>query len=100
VLPFKERIKNLSIPHVGWNDIFKKKESKLLDNIKDGKSCYFVHSFYCDLVDKKEVVATTNYGFDFDSVIESGNIYGCQFHPEKSQHVGLTILENFSKIIC
>ncbi|MCX6762605.1 MAG: imidazole glycerol phosphate synthase subunit HisH [Candidatus Moranbacteria bacterium] len=100
VLSFKEKIANLPIPHVGWNDIFFKKESKLLNNVEDGASCYFVHSFYCDLTDKKEVASTTDYGFNFDSSIESGNIFGCQFHPEKSQRVGLAILENFSKIVC
>lgn len=97
-LPFNEKITNLPIPHVGWNNISKKKDSKILNNIEDGDSFYFVHSFYCDLTEKKEIAATTNYGFDFDSVIESGNIYGCQFHPEKSQRAGLTILENFNKI--
>jgi imidazole glycerol-phosphate synthase subunit HisH len=98
VLPFKEKISNLPIPHIGWNDISKKKESKLLTNIENKASFYFVHSFYCDLTDKKAVAATTDYGFDFDSVIESGNIYGCQFHPEKSQKNGMVILENFSEI--
>lgn len=100
VLPFGEKIKNLAIPHVGWNEIIKTKESKLLKDIKDDSSCYFVHSFYCDLANKKEVAATTEYGFNFDSAVEAGNIYGCQFHPEKSQQIGLKILENFSKIIC
>lgn len=100
VLPFREKIKELPIPHVGWNNIAKKKESQLLKNIENETSFYFVHSFYCDLVDKKEVAATTDYGFDFDSVIEVGNIFGCQFHPEKSQHLGLKILENFNRIVC
>lgn len=99
VLPFEGKIKNLSIPHVGWNDIVKRGESGLLQNIEDGANCYFVHSFYCDLDDKMGVSSITNYGFDFDSSIESNNVYGCQFHPEKSQHIGLTILENFSKIV-
>lgn len=99
VLPFAGKVGNLPIPHVGWNDASQIEESKILENIEDGDSFYFVHSFYCDVTDKKEVVATTDYGFDFDSVIESNNIYGCQFHPEKSQRAGLFLLENFSKIV-
>lgn len=99
VLPFEGAIDGLPIPHVGWNNISKKKESAILKNIGDSDSFYFVHSFYCDLVDKNEVVATTDYGFDFDSIIQSGNIIGCQFHPEKSQRAGLSILVNFSKMI-
>jgi glutamine amidotransferase len=98
VLDFSDKIKNLPIPHIGWNDVKKKKESIILRDIKDKSSFYFVHSFYCDLVDKNNVVGTTDYGFDFDSVLESGNIFACQFHPEKSQQNGLSVLDNFGKI--
>lgn len=98
VYPFQGKIKNLPIPHVGWNDLTKKKESKLLKDVDDNASLYFVHSFYCDLSDKSQVVATTDYGFDFDSMFEYENIFGCQFHPEKSQKNGLNILKNFSEI--
>lgn len=98
VFDFKTKIKNLPIPHVGWNNINKKRESSLLKGVENGASFYFVHSFYCDLTNKKEVVTTTDYGFDFDSILESKNIYGCQFHPEKSQQDGLRILKNFNEI--
>lgn len=98
VLDFNGKIKNLPIPHIGWNDVVKKGESKILRDIDKVNSFYFVHSFYCDLLNKKEVVGTTDYGFGFDSVLESRNIFGCQFHPEKSQRAGLIILKNFSKI--
>lgn len=99
VLPFKGKVGNLPVPHVGWNDLKVTGGSPLLDNLGGEPSCYFVHSFYCDLVDQSEVIAVTDYGFNFASCLQSGNIYGCQFHPEKSQRVGLKILENFNNIV-
>jgi glutamine amidotransferase len=98
VFDFNSRIHNLPVPHVGWNDISIKRQSRLLQNVENGASFYFVHSFFCDLNDKDNVVATTEYGLNFDSVMESKNIFGCQFHPEKSQSSGLSILENFNKV--
>ena len=98
VFDFRNKVRNLPVPHVGWNEVIKSKESKLLKNVESGSSFYFVHSFYCDLTNRDEVIATTDYGFKFDSVLEIGNIYGCQFHPEKSQQDGLSILRNFNEI--
>ncbi len=99
VLPFREAIKDLPIPHVGWNSLDIKNNFSLLENIEQGASYYFVHSYYCSLTNRSAVSASTNYGIDFDSVFEEGKIFGCQFHPEKSQRDGLKILENFNKII-
>ena len=88
-----------SIPHIGWNDIYiQKKDSRIAHNIDDDATFYFVHSYYCDPVDLNMIVSKTDYGLTFASIVESGNVYGCQFHPEKSQYFGLKILENFVKI--
>lgn len=88
-------IHNLKIPHMGWNQLEPAWESPLLDGVQTGDYAYFVHSYYCDPEDATAVLAWTDYGFPFTSVVAKDNIYGLQFHPEKSQHVGLTILQNF-----
>ena len=86
---------NLKVPHMGWNQLEPAWKNPLLDNIKMGDYAYFVHSYYCDPVEAAAVLAWTDYGFPFASVVAKDNIYGLQFHPEKSQSVGLTILQNF-----
>ncbi|PIR65358.1 MAG: imidazole glycerol phosphate synthase subunit HisH [Candidatus Omnitrophica bacterium CG10_big_fil_rev_8_21_14_0_10_43_8] len=78
----------LKVPHMGWNQ---------LKGISGKPYVYFVHSYYCDPKDKDIITATTDYGINFASMIQKGNIYGCQFHPEKSQGSGLKILESFIK---
>ncbi|MCR5829757.1 MAG: imidazole glycerol phosphate synthase subunit HisH [Lachnospiraceae bacterium] len=89
---------NLKIPQIGWNSIdIKKKDSKLYRGIDDGAYVYFVHSYHLICSDKADVASTTEYGTVFDSSVEHGNIFGCQFHPEKSGEVGLKILSNFIK---
>ncbi len=88
-------IYNLKIPHMGWNQLEPAWESPLLDSVQTGDYAYFVHSYYCDPEDATAVLAWTDYGFPFTSVVAKDNIYGLQFHPEKSQSVGLTILRNF-----
>lgn len=85
----------LKIPHVGWNNMTVQKESRLLKNIKPNSDFYFVHSYQLHCTDKKDVVATTMYGEEITAVIEHENIFAVQFHPEKSQEAGLTLLENF-----
>lgn len=92
------KISHLPIPHVGWNTVTKKKSSILLNNISDKGSFYFVHSYYCDVMDKSIVTGTVEYGIEFDVILEYENIFGCQFHPEKSQRDGLTLLNNFGKL--
>jgi imidazole glycerol-phosphate synthase subunit HisH len=85
----------LVVPHVGWNRIHQKREHALFDGVDDGAFCYFVHSFYCQPRDEEIVVGGTEYGQQYASVVAEGNICGVQFHPEKSQDVGLRILRNF-----
>lgn len=85
----------LKVPHMGWNTINKQKSNVLLEKINSDSSFYFVHSYYVDCRDKKDILATTTYGVEFTSMIQKDNIYGSQFHPEKSHSSGLQILKNF-----
>ncbi len=95
IRPIAEVIdKNLKIPHIGWNALKFTKPSKIFKHLKDGDCVYFVHSFYganCE----KSVIATTEYGAELTAAVQQGNVYGCQFHPEKSGEVGLKILKAF-----
>ena len=88
-------LQSLKIPHMGWNQLEPAWENPLLEDVQTGDYAYFVHSYYCDPVEATAVLAWTDYGFPFASVVAKDNIYGLQFHPEKSQSVGLTILKNF-----
>jgi len=86
--------KELNIPHIGWNALSFKKDSVLFKYINEGECVYFVHSYYaCDC--DSSVTATAEYGIDITACVESGNIFGCQFHPEKSGDTGLKILKAF-----
>lgn len=86
---------DLKVPHMGWNQAKIKKKTDILEGIDDGTHFYFVHSYY--VVPEEDVtVTTTNYGTEFVSSIEKGNIFATQFHPEKSQRAGLRILQNFA----
>ena len=86
----------LKIPHVGWNTIQPIAQSHILKDVPEAGFVYYTHSYCCPIVDG--VVARTNYGQDFAAVIERDNIYGVQFHPEKSSTVGLQILKNFCEV--
>lgn len=87
------------IPHMGWNQIRKRQEPPHLAGIDDGEFVYFVHS-YCVVPDEPGLVATTtDYSGEFVSSIARDNVFACQFHPEKSQRVGLRILENFGRVV-
>ncbi len=99
VLAFNKKVNDLPIPHVGWNNIYKDKASLLFQNIDDNSCFYFVHSFYCEPADKSTIIASTDYGIKFAAAIGKDKIFGCQFHPEKSQTAGLKLLENFQKFI-
>jgi len=87
----------LKVPHMGWNRIVKKKESPFLQGISDGDYLYFVHSYYVTPADVSVVATTTTYGTSFVSSIATDHLFACQFHPEKSQKIGLRILENFAR---
>lgn len=90
---------SLTVPHMGWNRLEISKESNLLSGIaEDELDYYFVHSFYCKCENNTNVIATVEYGVKMDVMIQKDNIYGCQFHPEKSQKSGLELLKNFCKL--
>jgi len=93
-----EKLPNsVRIPHVGWNEIRFRKDTNLLMNIPNGEDFYFVHSYHYKPTNKNSINALTHYGEDFVSVISHENIYGVQFHPEKSQRYGIQLLRNFSE---
>ena len=87
--------RRLKVPHMGWNQIEATRESRLLAGIAAGSYAYFVHSYYCDPAEKTAVLARTDYGHPFAAIVAQDNIYGIQFHPEKSQAIGLRILQNY-----
>lgn len=88
---------NLKIPHIGWNALIFKKDNPLFKYIKNGDCVYFVHSYYAE-TDDSSLLATAEYGKELTAAVASGNIYGCQFHPEKSGNVGLNILKAFCEM--
>ena len=91
-------IKDLKIPHIGWNSLEIKKDARLFQGIEQGSYVYFVHSYYLKAKKEEEVTTITTYGVPIHSSIQKKNIYACQFHPEKSGEVGLQILKNFALI--
>jgi glutamine amidotransferase len=90
---------DLRVPQIGWNQLHPTRSDPLLAGIADGAYAYFVHSYYCAAADPADVLATTAYGLSYPSVIQHGRIWGIQCHPEKSQQVGLRILQNFVDIV-
>jgi len=90
---------DLCVPHVGWNQVELIKADPLLENIQEGSYFYFVHSYYADPENAEDALAWTEYGRRFCSVARRGNVWGAQFHPEKSQEAGKQLLRNFLKII-
>jgi imidazole glycerol-phosphate synthase subunit HisH len=87
---------DLIVPQVGWNRIHQKRAHALFEGIANASFCYFVHSFYCEPQDDEVVAGETEYGRQYASVVAHGNVCGVQFHPEKSQDVGLKMLKNFA----
>jgi glutamine amidotransferase len=85
---------SLTVPHMGWNTLRARRPHALLDGVPDGAHVYFVHSYYCEAPDDV-VIATSDYGGDFAAVVGRDNVLGLQFHPEKSQAVGLRLVANF-----
>jgi len=86
---------SVKIPHTGWNQVEVRKEALLFDQVKDGAYVYFNHSYYCQAEDFSDVIAETDYGIRYACAVRRENVFGVQFHPEKSQRVGLQILKNF-----
>jgi len=97
--PRDRRTGVLKIPHMGWNQVEHEGRHPLLDGVLSQSYAYFVHSFYCFPADPDSVIAWTEYGVRFASIVGHGRILGIQFHPEKSQQTGLRIIRNFAGLV-
>ena len=100
-ISFKDRVsKKYRVPHMGWNVVNKSNESLLTQGFDefDETRFYFVHSYFVQVEDEKNSILKTDYGLKFDSAIQKDNIFGAQFHPEKSHKFGMNIFKNFAKI--
>lgn len=97
VINFGDYVKDLPVPHMGWNDVMLRNSALSETSDSEKPSFYFVHSFFCRLEEERYVTGIANYGIPFHAMFEKENISGCQFHPEKSQKHGLTIFKNFAK---
>ena len=89
----------LKIPHIGWNDLIIKNPSPLLDGIVDGDNFYFVHSYQAHPVDKSIISAVCEYGEEIVAVVSKKNVFGVQFHPEKSSTKGMVLIQNFGRLV-
>ncbi|SNX54545.1 imidazole glycerol phosphate synthase subunit HisH [Thermoanaerobacterium sp. RBIITD] len=90
---------DLKIPHIGWNSLLIKRDTPLLRGLKDGDNVYFVHSYCLVNGDEGDICAVAEYGVEIPAVVCKGNIFSCQFHPEKSGDIGLQILRNFADML-
>ena len=98
IVPMEGRIpKDLPIPHIGWNELMLKQPSPLMKNTANGDYVYFVHSYYAE-TPAEYVIATTDHGVEMTAAVQKDNVSGCQFHPEKSSEVGLSILKAFCEL--
>jgi glutamine amidotransferase len=86
------------VPHMGWNGLRKRREHPLLDGLPEGGHVYFVHSYYCE-APAEVVIATADYGREFAAVVGRGSVLGVQFHPEKSQEIGLRMVASFVRLV-
>jgi glutamine amidotransferase len=90
---------SVKIPHTGWNQVQVQTDSPLFEQVDDGAYVYFNHSFYCQPWNSSDIIATSEYGLQYACAVQKGNLLGVQFHPEKSQSVGLRILKNFLEAV-
>jgi imidazole glycerol-phosphate synthase subunit HisH len=88
---------DLRVPHMGWNQLHPKRSDGLTDGVPESSFVYFVHSYYVQ-TNAQLVLATTDYGIEFPAIVHSKNVWATQFHPEKSQHVGERLLDNFARL--
>jgi glutamine amidotransferase len=102
VVPFPADLREddapLKVPHMGWNTVQSRGDNPLLMGIPAGATFYFCHSYYARAADEATIAATCHYGIDFACMAHDGNLFGVQFHPEKSQRWGLKLLENFARL--
>ncbi len=89
---------SMRVPHVGWNQINVTRLNKIIQKRDEGQRFYFTHSYYGKCIDTNDIIATTNYGLNFVSAINRQNVYGVQFHPEKSHRFGMELIENFIQL--
>lgn len=92
------KLGRLPVPHMGWSDIKLKKSCTLWDDLPEHQRFYFVHAYHFNFEREDEITATCNYGYEFACAFQKDNIYGAQFHPEKSHKFGMKVLENFNKV--
>jgi glutamine amidotransferase len=94
----QDGLNGLKIPHMGWSDIVVKRDSQILSNLPAEPRFYHVHSYHFLFTEPSEIIATATYGYEFACAFQKDNIYGVQFHPEKSHKYGMKLIENFSKL--
>lgn len=90
--------KALPMPHMGWNDVTPMPASPLFKGLEQDARFYFLHSYYFECADPAHAAATAQYGFEFHCAVQNGNVFGVQFHPEKSHHWGAALLKNFAEL--
>jgi glutamine amidotransferase len=95
----KKGVDNLRVPHMGWNTIKIKRQHRILEDFYEDSRFYFVHSYYVECSDDADILSTTTYGVEFTSCVNKENVYGVQFHPEKSHKFGMKFLKNFARIL-
>jgi glutamine amidotransferase len=96
--PPENRGRRTILPHMGWNDVRPLSHSPLLTGLEENARFYFLHSYYFDCSSKENILAVSDYDIEFCSIVREGNIYGAQFHPEKSHQCGVQLLKNFSEV--
>jgi imidazole glycerol-phosphate synthase subunit HisH len=87
----------IKVPHMGWNELSLRRQNALMEGL-EGSRFYFVHSYHLVCDDVTDVLASSHYGIDFTAVVQHGNVWGVQFHPEKSHHFGMALLTNFARL--
>lgn len=93
-------VPNLKVPHMGWNLVKKTQDNPLTVGLADDARFYFVHSYYVRMDRSEDIILQADYALKFDAALNSGNIFGAQFHPEKSHKFGMTLLSNFARVPC